>query len=539
MSEQKNINCRVCLRYDLEISQKCLSLFEKYNNSLIAEKIKYVADIEINESDGLPSKICPECLLQLETAILFKQKCETSNKILLSVVQQPSKAFQVPIGVPVKEEVNEDSSTETEILKLEIAKDELAQVENTTNQHDNKKPADRGSHIEKHASKASQMEKPGATWKNKELVNFLPVHVIPKTEEPEYEISDNDELLIEIKEKHKIERLVNLQSKETEKTVEGKPSRAIDSKLICDDCGVSFKSKCKISVHWKKVHLPTKLVCENCKRMFKSYKAMHIHLKKKTRSCQTASCVRIEGMGKKRVFHCKDCEYSTKRVKDMDAHLVIHSGVRRFQCKDCLKCFTQHASLQGHRESKHKDYRIITTCHICGKVINGRNRFYKHVLQHKPKSVQCEVCKKMLKSKATLNNHMKRHAGVKTFICETCSANFFTRGELCNHRKKVHFKKKIFKCDLCEYTAYTAGLLRTHKSRHTHNNVACLICGMFLENAEKLAIHQKRHADKNFSCTDCDKSFFRRDSLRRHIIKKHGEPKKVENFVITLNPILS
>lgn len=551
MSEQKkNINCRICLRYDLERSQKCLSLFEKYNNSLIAEKIKYIANIEIKESDGLPGKICPECLLQLETAIVFKQKCETSNKILLSIIQQPSKICKVTFRVPIKKEADgvfgnktvdyciEDSKAET--TKLEISKKKIPQHQLPCKVLPNiVKISNIIPHIIKPIS--CQNKKP----ENKEPVTALPVDVVLKNEEADYGISDVEELVIDTPYNEEVENETLLNDNAIHDSEHAgnadllRPSRAIDLKLICDDCGGSFKSKCKLAVHWKKVHLLSKLVCPNCKRTFKSYKAFHVHKKKNTRSCQAATKVRIEGLGKKRVFHCNDCNYNTKSIKDMDAHLVTHSGDRRYQCKDCLKCFTQHASLQGHRESKHKDYRTITTCHYCGKVIQGRNKLYKHLRQHEPKSVQCEVCKKTLKSRAILINHMKRHTGVRSFTCETCSANFFTMGELCNHRRRVHFKAKIFKCDMCEYTAYTAALLNTHRSRHTHNNVACLLCGMFLENAEKLVIHQKRHAEKNYCCPDCDKGFFRRDSLRRHIMKKHGETKKGGNFFITVKPILS
>ncbi|KAJ8734295.1 hypothetical protein PYW07_014846 [Mythimna separata] len=535
MSEQKkNINCRVCIRYDLEKSQKCLSLFEEYNNSLIAEKIKYVANIEIKESDGLPSRICPDCLLQLETAVVFKQKCETSNKILLSIVKQPSKICRIAFKVPVKNEVDvvfenrtEPGTTKPEISRKGTEQLEVPHVEKSTN---------KTSLTKKDVNKKSEITRP---------VNVIPVNLIPKDEEPDYEISDG-ELVIDTAAKEEIE-IKNLENEDVNQdpgatgnlTATGKPSRAIDLKLICDDCGGSFKSKCKLAVHWKNVHLLSKLVCPSCKRQFKTFKAFNIHKKKQSMSCRAASKVRIEGLGKKRVFHCKDCVYSTRRIKDMDAHLVIHSGLRPYQCKDCLKCFTQHASLQGHRESSHKEYRVVSTCQYCGKIIKGRNQFYKHLRQHTPKSVQCEVCKKILKSRDNLANHMKRHTGVRGYTCETCSANFYTMGELCNHRKRVHDKSKSFKCDMCEYTAFTAGLLKTHKSRHTASNVVCLECGFFFENAEKLAIHQKRHDEKNFSCPECDKSFFRRDSLRRHILKKHGEPKKLANFVITLNPVLS
>ncbi|KAJ8734528.1 hypothetical protein PYW08_013778 [Mythimna loreyi] len=238
MSEpEKNINCRVCIRYDLEKSQKCLSLFEEYNNSLIAEKIKYVANIDIKESDGLPSRICPDCLLQLETAVVFKQKCETSNKILLSIAKQPSKICKIALKVPVKKEVDVvfENRTATGTTKPDIST-------NGTVQHDVPdvdKSADQTPLIKKDVNKKSEIKTP---------VNVIPVNLIPKDEEPDYDMSD-DELVIDTvtKEELEIEKLESEDENQESKTIgnltsSGKPSRAIDLKLICDDCGGSFKS---------------------------------------------------------------------------------------------------------------------------------------------------------------------------------------------------------------------------------------------------------------------------------------------------------
>lgn len=486
MNEQKkNINCRICLRYDLKRSQKCFSLFETYNASTISEKIKYIANIDISEGDGLPDKICPDCLLQLETAIVFKQKCENSDKFLHDIVRKPQKICKVTFSVPVKKEV--------EVLFNDGTDDQ-----------------DKGYSNKKLKEPADIKEKSVFPAKTKEKECELP----ERTTENEY-LKERivEEFLEELTEEEYLEE-------STEKVL--RKSKAIDLKLICDDCGGSFKSKCKLAVHWKKIHLPTKLVCPYCKRMFKSFKAFNVHKNKKTRSCLVATKVRIEGQGRSRLFHCQECTYNTKRIKDMDAHLATHSGDRRYQCSDCPKSFTQHSSLQGHRESTHKDYRVDTTCHYCGKHIQGRCKYYKHLRTHEPKSAQCEVCKKMLKSRSSLITHMKRHSGVRSYTCETCSANFYTTGELCNHRKRVHFKTKSFCCDMCEYSTYTATALKMHRSRHTLNNVICLMCGTFVESAEKLEAHQKRHLEKNFPCPHCDKTFFLRDSIRRHIVKKHG-----------------
>ncbi|KAH9638396.1 hypothetical protein HF086_004198 [Spodoptera exigua] len=540
--EQKNIDCRICLRCDLNKKYRTLSLFEKYKHFIITDKIKYIANIEIKENDGLPSKICTDCLLQLETAIIFKQKCETSNKILQTIVHQPSIGCNVTIQLPFTKEVNVDNTIKrnnSSCPSVPEHKDEVQQLISKQDQQVVLKNRPKLNEVkfkrsDNKVKELDQIKKETETVfvKIEDSINFnVPLEsennesvneieqlddgVVSEHGEPVNDLTVKAETLTENDKTNEVD--------DDKKVKREKKSKAIDLQIICDDCGGTFKTKCKLSVHWKKVHLPNKLICPKCKRTFKTFKAFNVHSKKMTRSCYAATLVRIEGLGKERIFHCKDCTYHTKNIKDIDAHLVTHNGIRRYQCKDCLKWFTQHSSLQGHRESHHNDYKIVGTCQYCGKHIKGRKKLYKHLLNHETKSVQCEVCKKMLKNPSILRNHMKRHSGVRSYTCESCPANFFTMGELCNHRSRVHFKAKTFKCNMCGYLTTTARLLGTHISRHTATNVVCLMCGMFIENEDKLAIHQKRHMEQNFVCRHCDKGFFLRDSLRRHLAKKHND----------------
>ncbi|XP_062528394.1 zinc finger protein 62 homolog [Bombyx mori] len=315
-------------------------------------------------------------------------------------------------------------------------------------------------------------------------------------------------------------------SVETEFEIEDKnikKSRANDLSLECHDCGELFKSKCKLRVHWKRAHQSSYLKCERCKRQFKSFKAYNLHKKISPASCTVAKFIRIEGEGKNRMFYCKDCDYKSIRVKDMMNHYLCHSGERPFTCSICLKTFTQHSSLSSHQENVHKLYKVEGTCHVCGKYLKGRNKFYKHLKGHSEKNQQCVICNKIFKTKKTLKVHMQRHADIKTLSCEICGSRYYTISDLCNHKRNVHFKdSKVYKCDLCEYVANKNETIKKHRAKHTGANIPCLVCGVFLENEETYLLHQKRHTDKQFQCTLCEKSFYRKRYLNDHMRKKHG-----------------
>ncbi|XP_028171073.1 telomere zinc finger-associated protein-like isoform X2 [Ostrinia furnacalis] len=457
----KTIICRVCLRSDIKIRKKCISLFERHKDALICDNISSIANVVIKQNDGLPSEICPDCLLELDTAVTFKAKCENSNIILLGTLpgNQITQLTEFSID-----------------MKLEQIKKE--------------EPDD---------------------------------YVDDKDFEVEYLDTDVDFGL----------DLDQIGKQETQvETLNVKPNK--ETQFECHDCGEFFKSKCKLKVHWKRVHLLDKLVCETCKRAFKSTKAYVRHVKSNNRSCLIAKKVTVEGIGKQRVFHCKDCAYKSRRIKDIQTHLVTHNGDRPFQCDLCQKRFTQQGSLQSHKETTHKLYLKEITCQYCGKFLRGRNRIYLHLKTHTDKQVQCDICKKVLSNKKILVNHLQRHTGVKMFTCETCASPFYTLSDLCNHRRTIHQKgQHIYKCEICGYTTYRSETLKKHKARHTADRIPCLVCGMFVANADELLQHQKRHLFKKYECPYCQLKYARRDSRNKHVRAKHNFLfSNMNNFIV-------
>ncbi|XP_053601156.1 zinc finger protein 93-like [Plodia interpunctella] len=441
-------NCRVCLSSDKMLNNKGVSLFEKYKDSIISEYINIITNVEVKKNDGLPQKICPDCLLELEAAVNFKQKCETSNSILHGNNRQR----------------NYD-------VKLEIYT------------HDIKKEQD-------------ELHEP----------------IEEEYLEDEFDDDINDATI-----------------DNTER-----PSGSINFNLICDDCGNKFPSKCKLRVHWKRVHLHEKLICQICKRAFKSYKAYNRHLKSNLRSCVRMKYVNIQGTGKSRLYLCRDCPYTSKRNKDIQSHLLTHTGEKPFKCPLCPLQYSQVGSLHSHMEGAHGKIKVEITCHYCGKIVKGRAKAYKHLKDHQKVQVQCDICKKLFKCKSILQNHMVRHTGVKSFTCEKCAQTYYTLAELITHKRTKHSNyESWYKCAFCDYRSKKSTPVKKHQAKHTDNNVSCKFCGVFFDTAEKLAQHAPRHLDseKKNQCPHCERRFYKKDSIRRHIKLKHTIKNEREDIV--------
>lgn len=332
---------------------------------------------------------------------------------------------------------------------------------------------------------------------------------------PEQQYTDTDPQDIEIK-------------PDCKDPIEHKPmdvpikSKAIDLKLQCHDCGGSFKSKCKLRVHWKRVHLQQQLVCPVCKKTHKSYKSYNNHIKKRSKGCINAGKIRIEGEGKSRMFHCRQCDTKSKRIHTIMTHLVIHTGERPYVCNLCGRTFTQISSLAGHKEAAHKENIKEVTCHLCGKHIKGRNKWYRHMSRHRNTQITCSMCNKLFSSEAGLRVHMKRHSDIKTLACDLCAKTFHVASDLRNHKVNTHYKNKIHTCQECDYKTPNHASMSRHRKRHTGSNVACDVCGTFVDNEQQLMLHKKRHFERNFKCSHCNKTFYGRRNLLTHVRKVHN-----------------
>lgn len=212
-----------------------------------------------------------------------------------------------------------------------------------------------------------------------------------------------------------------------------------DQAFALDYCNNSFNKKENPSQYFKMHTLESSYICANCGISFSSdecrAKHQNIHTSRDTISCpncgtklfqkDSLSSVQVDTV-EQNPFHCTECEKSFQSdddlVKhwafhldnphwcavceisfqsrhDLRAHQNIHTGAKRFQCKDCGKRFrasfelVAHCQIHNKKEKKQKK-----------PLIQGKKRIYKEEKQY-----HCTVCEKCFDYKTELNIHERFH----------------------------------------------------------------------------------------------------------------------------------
>ena len=90
-------------------------------------------------------------------------------------------------------------------------------------------------------------------------------------------------------------------------------------------------------------------------------------------------------------------------------HMLVHTGMKDFQCELCEKKFSAKGNLK------------------------------RHMLIHtKVKAHECDICKKKFSIKYSLVQHFRIHLGEKPFGCAVCGKWFTHSSGRCKHIRTCH-----------------------------------------------------------------------------------------------------
>lgn len=238
--------------------------------------------------------------------------------------------------------------------------------------------------------------------------------------------------------------------------------------FACNMCTSRYTRKFSLTAHIKAAHgyVDEKYFrCHICPKTFKTRNCLQIHMQ----ACHD------ETMEEEKLL----CEICTKQLtkKAMRRHLLSHSGMKNFACKQCEFKTYSESELKIHTKRMHEEKLPESErpfgCDQCSKEFMIKSDLDSHLAVHSSeRPFECDMCDKKYSRKSGLDYHMLCHKGERSHQCNECVKRFLCKTNLSEHVRTVHRgekRPKSFKCDQCDKTFQSNHRLEQHVE-NTHAN---------------------------------------------------------------------
>lgn len=284
---------------------------------------------------------------------------------------------------------------------------------------------------------------------------------------------------------------VEMKPKRNETKQDSTEIRKEGKRHACDQCAKSYAASCSLARHKHSVHQMIdrySYTCDICNRNFSSYCNIKTHMRTHT---------------KEKPYPCDICNKPFATKDQVKNHKIsVHDAVRPYECEKCSMSFSDRSNLGRHKRNIHQ----------------------------KIESYVCPIstCQKRFSANYSLKCHMRIHTGKKLYKCDICKKSLAAKDSLNNHKKAVHYRIRSHGCRQCKKTFSYMGALRAHEKvahRGTRPSVrknahACDRCGIAFNDPRNLIKHKEIvHAEiSTFTCYLCDnKRFVQYARLKKHM----------------------
>lgn len=419
--------CRVCLRHgNSETMVSLTNNSSEFELSCYGKAVLIFADIRL-ENDGLPNNMCYNCLYLLKQAIVFKKKCENSQKVLKNLIRDCEVS-----DYKIKEKVSQfllfkqyfPEECVTNPSRLYKTSNKLEKMSKTPNVNNSIKSenflielssAVDNFELDNNCDIDSDRDGPNSQEEEDELLNNI-----------EKTINDSPDITFLLKELKPDTEVTNTDNEEILDTLEQTLSPIRRTKHLY----ASQKRKQKRLIRQKIIQQ---------KKITSKYK----YIQKPKKNIQ-----------------CEVCNKILANLSTYRCHMQRHKGFR-FVCEHCAKGYATLAELQYHLASSH-DIGQHYICNKCGYKAYRKFDIKEHERYHTgERPYACDKCGLTFRRRFVWKKHSVYHME-KTVQCIHCPRKFHRRQEMLAHSNNVHERVYVYACSECDVTYAKTSTVRRH-----------------------------------------------------------------------------
>lgn len=122
-------------------------------------------------------------------------------------------------------------------------------------------------------------------------------------------------------------------------------------------------------------------------------------------------------------------------------HKRTLANINLKRCKICgIACYNDN--LLAHLKQYHEYFE----CDLCKKIYRTKNHMKLHMRTHiNAREYQCSICPKAFNFFSQLKRHERSHSTTYVWYCEICGVGFKNKPNLAHHMRSHNGTMKIFK----------------------------------------------------------------------------------------------
>ncbi|XP_037025536.1 oocyte zinc finger protein XlCOF6-like [Bradysia coprophila] len=226
-----------------------------------------------------------------------------------------------------------------------------------------------------------------------------------------------------------------------------------------------------------------------------------------------------------KIFNCQFCDLTFRLHNELIMHESTHqrtlANINLKRCKICgIACYEDN--LLAHFKEFHEHFE----CDLCKKVFRTKSHLKLHMRIHiNARDFKCSICPKTFNFFTQLKRHEGTHSPSNVWYCEICGVGFKSKPSLSHHMRALHNGEKPFQCDRCDRCFSAKQSLDLHIRIHDGTKpYKCpwVECGRGFHDLTTMKVHTRQHTNENpYKCHLCGKTTKQASNMKSHYLHAH------------------